>query len=202
MTIEQVLQEIKEDKIHNLTTTSFKFKRDIWNFFQGYKDNIAVEFGTHKGQTARLLSYLFKKVYTVNVNDNSEAMQLNNDISNITYISNFNLYSNQVLPIPTGERISLFFIDAGHKYNEIIHDINRATNMYCSDECYLLFDDYGSTINPGIKQAVDQAVNEGILEIKEWVGHDSGYNFGNAIKGGPDRILIDKEGVITKVIWN
>lgn len=198
--IESILEEIKEDKNQNLSTTSFKFKKDVWKYFQGYTNKVAVEFGTNKGQTARLLSYLFDKVYTVNINDNTEAMQLNKDITNITYISNFNLYSGNVLPI--NDQISLFFIDAGHKYEEIIYDINRATNMYCASDCYLLFDDYGSSINVGIKQAVDQAVHEGILEIKEWVGHDAGYNFGNAIKGGPDRILIGKEGVITKIIWN
>lgn len=198
--IESILNEIKEDKVHNLSTTSFKFKKDVWLYFQGFTDTIAVEFGTHKGQTTRLLSYLFKKVYTVNINDNTEAMQLNFDRNNIEYISNFNLYSNQSLNI--NEPISLFFIDGGHRYEEIITDINRVTNMPCMENCYLLFDDYGSTINPGIRQAVDQAVSEGILEIKEWIGHDSGYNFGNAIKGGPDRILIGKEGVITKIIWN
>ena len=31
MTIEQILQEIKEDKHHNLSTTSFKFKQDVWD---------------------------------------------------------------------------------------------------------------------------------------------------------------------------
>lgn len=198
--INSILEEIKEDKKHNLSTTSFKFKEDVWNYFQGFTDKIAVEFGTNKGQTTRLLSYLFNKVYTVNINDNAEAMLLNKDISNITYISNFNLYTNSILPIT--DTISLFFIDAGHKYEEIILDINRVTNMYCTSDCYLLFDDYGSSINPGIKKAVDQAVQEGILEIKELIGHDSGYNFGNAVKGGPDRILIGKEGVITKIIWH
>ena len=200
ITIDKILQEIKEDKNQNLSTTSFKFKKDVWTYFQGFTDKVAVEFGTNKGQSARLLSYLFRHVYTVNINDNAEAIRLNNDISNITYISNFNLYSTQALPI--NDPISLFFIDAGHKYEEIILDINRATNMYCTSDCYLLFDDYGSSINPGIKKAVDQAVNEGILEIKEWIGHDAEYNFGNAVKGGADRILIGKEGVITKIIWN
>ena len=57
-------------------------------------------------------------------------------------------------------------------------------------------------INLGIKQAVDEAVALGALEIIQFIGHDTGYNFGNAIKGGPDRVLLDKEGVITKVIWH
>ena len=68
--IDKLLEEIGEDKFQNNTTTSLKFKRDIWDFFQGYQDKIAVELGTHKGQTTKILSYLFKKVYTVNIFDN------------------------------------------------------------------------------------------------------------------------------------
>jgi len=61
----EVLNEIGEDKTQNLSTTSFKFKSDVWEFFQGFDDKVAVEFGTHKGQTSRVLSYLFSKVHTV-----------------------------------------------------------------------------------------------------------------------------------------
>lgn len=200
MTIEHVLQDIGEDKTQNLSTTSFKFKQDVWNFFQGFTDKVAVEFGTNKGQTTKLLSYLFDKVYTVNINDNQDAIHLNSGINNIEYICYFDLYSSRKLPI--NESISMFFLDAGHKYEEIIQDINRVTSMNCDADCYLLFDDYGSMINLGIKQAVDEAVNMGALEIIQYIGHDTGYNFGNAVKGGPDRILLDKEGIITKVIWH
>ena len=134
-TIEEVLKEIGEDKNQNLSTTSFKFKSDVWDFFQGFEDKIAVEFGTNKGQTSRVLSYLFKKVYTVNINDNAEAIQLNGDRPNITFISNFDLYTNQVLPI--SDEINMVFVDGGHKYEEIIKDINRITSMNCSEDCYL-----------------------------------------------------------------
>jgi hypothetical protein len=196
----EVLNEIGEDKTQNLSTTSFKFKSDVWEFFQGFDDKVAVEFGTHKGQTSRVLSYLFSKVHTVNYQDNAEAMRLNSDRTNINYISNFNLYTNEVLPID--DMVSMFFVDGGHKYEELVYDINRITRMNCDTECYLLFDDYGSTINPGIKEAVTLAVNSNVLEIVKFIGHESGYNFGNAIKGGPDRILVDYEGVITKIIWH
>lgn len=196
----EVLNEIGEDKTQNLSTTSFKFKSDVWEFFQGFDDKIAVEFGTHKGQTSRVLSYLFNKVYTVNYQDNAEAMRLNSDRTNINYISNFNLYTNEVLPID--DMVSMFFVDGGHKYEELVYDINRITRMNCDTDCYLLFDDYGSTINPGIKQAVTLAVNSNVLKIVKFIGHSEGHNFGNAVKGGPDRILVDYEGVITKIIWH
>lgn len=200
MTIQQILSDIGEDKNQNLSTTSYKFKQDVWEFFQGFEDRVAVELGTNKGQTTKLLSYLFKKVYTVNINDNRDAMQLNLNIDNIEYINFFDLYSPRILPIH--EPVSMFFLDAGHQYNELINDINRVTSMQCDTDCYLLFDDYGSSINPGIKQAVDQAVDNNILQIIKFIGHEPGYNFGNAIKGGPDRILAGREGVITKIIWH
>jgi hypothetical protein len=199
--IETILNEIKEDKCHNLSTTSFKFKTDVWDFFQLFNDKVAVEFGTNKGQTTRLLSFLFKHVYTVNINDNLDAIKLNHDITNITYISNFDLY-NHTNKLNITETVSLFFIDAGHQFQEIVTDINRVTSMNCDTDCYLLFDDYGSSTNTGIKQAVDLAVNSGAIEIIKFIGHESGHNFGNAVKGGPDRILCGPEGVITKVIWH
>lgn len=198
--IQDILIEIGEDKHQNLSTTSFKFKTDVWNFFQGYTDKVAVEFGTNKGQTSRLLSYLFKHVYTVNINDNAEAISLNKDIGNITYISNFDLYNGRKLEI--SDTISLFFLDAGHRFEELVADINRVTSMNCEKDCYILFDDYGSSTNIGIKQVIDLAVDSNILEIVKFIGHDKDHNFGNAIKGGPDRVLIGPEGVITKIVWH
>ena len=161
--IDKILNKIKEDKIQNLSTTSLKFKKDVWDFFQNFKHTNALELGTHKGQTSRLLSYLFNQVYTVNRLDNTEAQNLNKDINNINYISNFELYSN--IPLDIDCKFSLFFLDAGHKFEELITDINRVTSMTCEEDCYILFDDYGSVINPGIKQVVTQAVNNNILEI-------------------------------------
>lgn len=200
LNIENILSDIAEDKHHNLSTTSFKFKTDVWNFFQGFTEKTAVEFGTNKGQTTKLLSYLFKHVYTVNINDNVDAIKLNHNISNITYISNFDLYAGRSLVI--NDTISLFFLDAGHAFDQIIYDINRVTSMNCEVDCYILFDDYGSSTNTGIKKAVDLAVENNVLQIVKFIGHGTGYNFGNAVKGGPDRILIGPEGVITKVLWH
>ena len=61
--IDKVLKEIGEDKTQNLSTTSLKFKKDVWNFFQDFKEKNALELGTHKGQTSRLFSYLFKYLF-------------------------------------------------------------------------------------------------------------------------------------------
>ena len=70
--LNDVLKEVKQDKKDNLSTTSFKFKTDIWEYFNDSKDQTVVEFGTHIGQTTRILSFLFKKVYVNKVIDTSQ----------------------------------------------------------------------------------------------------------------------------------
>jgi hypothetical protein len=183
-TIEQLLIEVGEDKHQNLTTTSFKFKTDLWNFFQGFGDKVAIEFGTHKGQTTRIMSFLFDKVHTVNNTDNEKSKELNADRANIVH-HNFNLYSSDTLPVT--DTIDVALIDAGHTYAEVIYDINRVISMNCSKECYIVF---------------DHAISQGYLEKVQEIGHSTGHNFGNGTKGGPDRILEASEGLITKVIWH
>ena len=39
--INKLLEEIGEDKTQNMSTTSFKFKEDIWEYFQDFKNQIA-----------------------------------------------------------------------------------------------------------------------------------------------------------------
>lgn len=190
-TIEEILIEVGEDKHQNLSTTSFKFKTDLWNYFQGFEDKTAIEFGTHKGQTTRVMSFLFKKVHTINNNDNEPSKALNADRTNIVH-HNFNLYSQNKLII--GDVIDVALIDAGHAYGQVIADVERLASMNRADECLVVFDDYGA-IAP-VRNAVNDLVSQGILSIVEYIGHESGHNFGNAVKGGPDRVLSAHEGVI------
>mgnify|MGYP003664535124 CR=1 FL=1 len=195
--IDKILKnEIIEDKSDNPTTTSFKFKKDLYNFFTKFNDKVAVEFGTHKGQTTRILSLLFDKVYTINNNNNESAKERNSDKNNIIYL-NKNLYSNEVIDIP--EKISMFFVDAGHKYEQVISDINRIFDMNCNEECYIVFDDYGAEGHvDNVKRAVDQAIENGALEVVQHVGHEKGHDFNNARAGK----LLASEGIITKIKWH
>ena len=191
--IKELLKQIKEDKTDNMSTTSFRFKTDVWDFFQNYQDKVTVEFGTHKGQTTRILSFLFKKVYTINNNENIMAKELNQDRDNIVYL-NFDLYSNQ--PLPIQDEISMFLIDAGHTYDNVISDINSAFSLNCNEECYMVFDDYGLTqYEHHVNKAVNQAIGMGALTFVKGIGHEEGFNFG----GEPPRILHTHEGIIAKV---
>jgi len=195
MSIDEILKEVGEDKTDNLCTTSFEFKRNIWNLFQDYQDKVAVEFGTHKGQTTRILSFLFKKVYTVNINSNEASKHLNRDRSNIVHIDNFDLYSDSILPIQ--EPVDMFLVDAGHEYDHVTSDISRIVSMKRSSKCYVIFDDFGlEQYSHTVKQAIQHAVDSKILEYVGGIGHSTGFNFG----GTPPRILTDHEGVVTRVL--
>jgi len=195
--IEKLLAEIGEDKVDNICTTSFEYKKDIWDFFQGFSDKVAVEFGTHKGQTTRILSHLFKKVYTINLNDSKTAKKLNKDRTNIEYIC-MDVYSasKEKLPEIIPETVDMFLIDAGHQYHQVISDITSAFTLNVSPNCYFVFDDYGlEHYSWEVRRAVDEVIQADYLEVVKNIGHKPGFNFG----GYPPRILTKDEGLITKI---
>ena len=98
--IDKLLEQIGEDKHTNPATTSNKFKKDLYEFckseFPWTCEHVAAEFGTHKGQTTKILSEVFDKVYTVNLPDNfNEARRINADRDNIEYVG-LDLYKSDV----------------------------------------------------------------------------------------------------------
>jgi hypothetical protein len=193
MDIDEILLDINEDKFQNNATTSNKFKKDVWNFFKKINGKVVVEFGTHKGQTTKVLSHLFDKVYTINNNDSIVAKKLNSELNNITYL-NFDLYSG--LKPTINDTIDVFLIDAGHKYEHVISDFNLATSLNCSEDCYIIFDDYGCNIHKnGVKRAVDLMISNGFIEVVQRIGYSDGYQYAE------DKVFDESEGLITKVIW-
>lgn len=188
---ELLAEEGQQDKTENLTTTSLKFKKDLWKFFRKkkFKSKVACEFGTHKGQTTKILSHLFRKVYTVNLPGHmSDATRFNADRDNITFIEQ-DLYAKGSLGI--AETICTFFVDAVHTYNAVMADVDRIREMNLDDEVFLVFDDYGLIMDVNI--AIKDLVETGEIEIITTIGHTPGHDFGNG------RILKDWEGVIAKL---
>lgn len=194
-TIDDLLLEIREDKVDNLSTTSFLFKRDLWNFFKGFERKNCVEFGTHKGQTTRILAHLFKQVYTFNLpNHFSEAKHLNADLKNINYIG-LDLYQSDIETTCSHKPISVFFIDAVHTFDAVMSDVTRALNFQLEEgDIFFVFDDVG--LVPDVRFAVLQLIRIKKIELVKTIGHSKGYSFG----GTPERILIDNEGYICKLI--
>jgi len=198
-TIDELLEEVGEDKFQNLATTSFKFKTDVWNFFkeiEGSDKWNSCEFGTHKGGTSRILSFLFDQVYTINLPGNfSEAQRLNSDRTNIQYIG-MDLYRTPVEKNFNAKPLNVFLIDAGHSTNQVITDVTRSTLMSLGDgDVYFVFDDYG--LSPDVFVAIEQLIFVKKLEKVCYIGHPIRHSFG----GNPERILTKgSEGIICKLI--
>jgi hypothetical protein len=191
--IDDLLVEIGQDKPQNMSTTSYLFKRGVYSFFEyGFEDKVAVEFGTHRGQTTRILANLFRKVYTINVDESPEAQRLNQDLDNIEYMA-FNLYGNPLDALKFPEPVACVFIDAGHDYPQVVHDIQRMLTLDLEEPAYVIFDDYG--LANSVYNAVHRFIGEGHLDIVAQIGHEAGHNFG----GTPNRIIMDWEGVICLV---
>ena len=196
-TIEEIILEIKEDKVDNLSTTSFKFKTEMWNFFKELPNSekmSAVEYGTHKGQTTRVLSHLFKNVYTINLPGHfDKAQELNSDRRNIQYIG-MDLYRDPVDKMFKHEPISVFFVDAVHTFDAVIDDFTRSMSFDRTRDVYFVFDDYG--MYEDVRHAVQQLIYLNQIEFVTYIGHEKNYNFG----GTPERILQDSEGIICKLV--
>ena len=87
-----LIELIKElpDKRKYSHTTSHKFKMDIAEYFgDRFLNKKCLEVGTAIGHTTRLLSFLFYKVYTIEILEGNikKAQTLNKDIDNIDYLS-------------------------------------------------------------------------------------------------------------------
>lgn len=198
-TIDELLVEVGEDKFQNLSTTSFKFKRDLWEYFTNLEGSDlmnAVEFGTHKGQTTRILSFLFRKVYSINLPKHfSEAERLNSDRDNIEF-KGMDLYQTSVEENFTHDPVNVFFIDAVHEFDAIMTDFARCMNFKHNPKfpLYFVFDDYGQP-DRKVWQAVNQLIMVGRLEKIKYIGHEPRHSFG----GHPERVIQDWEGIICKL---
>lgn len=199
-TIEEILVDVVEDKKDNLSTTSFKFKKDLWEFFKAIKGSEkwnCCEFGTHKGQTTRVLSYLFDKgkVYTVNLPGHQDhAKFLNSDRTNIVF-EEMNLYTKPIDINFDHKPISVFFVDAVHTSEAVLTDFSRLMNFDRTEECYVVFDDYGHWQDVGVNIAIEQLIRFGRMEQVCYIGHEPNHSFG----GFPERILRNSEGIICKL---
>ena len=144
------------DKRQDRNTTSLKFKKDLIAFLgEDYKDKICLEIGTSKGYSTRLLSFLFKKVITCEINPDliTFAKNINKDRENIEFLQK-DVYGTRW----DLEDIDIVFIDCDHEINAVLGDIQNAISL-CkpAQELLIVFDDYGLD-NPweGVKDAISR----------------------------------------------
>lgn len=182
MTIDELLAIIP-DKFEHRTTTSHKFKRDFFDYFNKieFKDKICIEIGSNIGYSTRILSYLFKEVIGFNLDSVEAAQKFNSDRPNVRYYAQ-DVY-NTVLPVDYAD---VFFIDAQHTYDAVIEDTLRSLKFKSDGKKYFIFDDYGAF--PDIKKAVDDLISCDKIEIVKKIGHETDTTF--------VKPLYDYEGVI------
>lgn len=182
MNIEEILTNIP-DKFQHKTTTSHKFKRELFEFFdkEEFKNKTCLEIGSNIGYTTRVLSYLFKEVIGFNLENVEMAQKFNSDRPNVRFYAQ-DVY-NTILPLDYGD---VFLVDAEHTYDAVITDTLRSLTFKSDGKKYFVYDDYGAF--PEIKKAISDLIDHDKIKIVKHLGHEPGSNF--------TRPLFDYEGLI------
>ena len=182
--IEDLLEKVPE-KIKYRATTSKKFKRDVFEFFDTdyFKDKSCLEIGCASGHTTFILSKLFKNVYGVDSSDTKEALKFcsDNGSNNVKFFKR-DVYKNG---LPTVE-VDVILIDAEHTYKAVSLDIKNSLKLKSNSKKYFIFDDTG--ILPEVLRCVNDHCTKGILKIIKPIGCIPGDQF--------HRQLFSQEGLI------
>ena len=170
-------------------TTSRKFKKDILEFFSDdkYKDLTMVELGSCQGNSTFVYSNVFKKVYGVekdlwNIEQSTNRCK---DRDNVEFIQK-DIYTED-WDFPQADVV---MVDAGHTYQHIIHDVEKAIAHFNSP--IIILDDYGNP-KTDIKKAIDELLGNGILNLHTHIGEESGF------KTAAGWVMNDREGGIFNI---
>ena len=202
MNIDDILKNIPDKRIEK-NTTSLKMKKDLIKFFgDKYLNKKCFEIGTNKGYTTRVLSFLFDKVKTVDIDTNliEYSKLLNKDRNNIEH-TNMDIYNPNIVESNDwwnngvkNEKFDVFFIDCVHDEEHVMKDIQTAMTQG-TDDVIIIFDDYGlPEEKPSVKVAVDKVLDNGMLKFVKHIGEPEG----NEPRRG--RKLIDWEGIICQKV--
>mgnify|MGYP003988501745 FL=1 len=167
--------------------TSRKFKSDLFEFFKDdkYKKMKVLELGACHGDTTRIFSEIFEKVYAVDRSDDNVKLIKDKcrDVNNVE-VSVMDV-TNDIWDF---SQVDVIFVDASHDYPQVAIDIENVVNYF--DNPIIILDDYGNPNNRNIRRSIDDKVREGKIKIIEKIGEDVGYK----TKSGWE--MIDREGVI------
>jgi hypothetical protein len=191
--VETILSELP-DKWEVKTTTSKKWKRGLYNFCKEEGIKSVLEIGTSLGHTTYFMAHFVDNLTTmeyerVRVN---KAKELSKKHNNITFICKSSYDGDWGV-----EYHDLTIIDCIHEYKYVKMDIENAIKLRTK---YIAFDDYG--LFPEIKQAIDEYISDGKLEVIYKIGYPKGTHFhmSKSTNTTTDKILIDSEGIICKVV--
>ena len=193
-TIEQILSQVP-DKRENKDTTSYEFKKDLYDFFREdkWRERSILEVSCSKGYSSYLFSHLFKQVYAVdyqrNLLDFASKFNQSRGRKNIQFIQCDIYNSPYWAKLPP--KADVVFLDADHRYKSAVYDIRNAWTQSLNKGGYLIVDDYGLP-GSGVHRAVEDLVKENThLSKIDYLGEPAGsipYR----------RKLLDWEGLILK----
>tara|TARA_Y100000816_G_scaffold102669_1_gene71576 strand:- start:530 stop:1885 length:1356 start_codon:yes stop_codon:yes gene_type:complete len=169
--------------------TSRKFKLDLIEFFEDdkYREMSVLELGACQGDTTRIFSELFKKVYAVDRDPENiqKLRQKCSDVDNVD-ISMMDV-TNDSWDFP---QVDVVFVDASHDYPQVALDIQKCIDLF--DKPIIILDDYGNPNNRNIRASIDDKIREGKIRVDKKIGEDIGF----VTKAGWK--MIDREGVICR----
>ena len=188
-----ILEKIPDKQLEWKDTTSRKWKWELYEFFKDKDVKNCLEIGTNHGWTAYWSSFIFDHVYSIEYDYNRymSAKEKCAERDNITLINGDAYKDNTYNIIPRD--IDVIIIDCIHIYDAVIEDINRALGYYKDKKIYIVFDDHGHPESTGVYQAIEQAINSGLVAEK-YIGEPAGY-----VVRRPNNTqfqLIKQEGVI------
>ena len=164
---DKILDQVKHKDTAKYTT-SRKFKRDLLETFSDdkYKQMTCLEICCSQGQSSRVLSHIFGKVIAVDWDDwNLEQAEKNCAGRDNVQFMKMDLYKDPW----EFEQCQVVFIDADHRYLNVLQDINNSVNYF--DKPIFIFDDYGWP--PGeVKAAIDEKINDGTLQVHKFMGEN------------------------------
>ena len=167
--------------------TSRKFKKDLIEFFSDdkYKDMSVVEYGACHGDTTKVFSSIFKKVYAYDwAQENVDRITEKCKSCDNVEVTVMDVVKDE-WKFPEAQVV---FVDASHDYPQVAIDIQKTLDYF--DNPIIIMDDYGNPNNRNIRVSIDEKIKEGKIKIHKKIGEDVGYK----TKAGWE--MIDREGVI------
>ena len=182
---EMLLSSVKhKDTFKNATTK--KFKKEILDYFkESGKDMSLLEFGCCHGDTSKIFSKVFKKVYATDWKQSNidYAVEKCKDCSNVE----LSVFETGKDSFHFDKSMNVIFVDARHDYQGCLEDLRDVLTYF--DNPIIVMDDYG-TPSAGVRSAIDEILRTTDLEILKHIGESEGYLTAGGWK------MNDREGVI------
>ena len=135
--------------------TSRKFKKDLIEFFSDdkYKDMSVVEYGACHGDTTKIFSSIFKKVYAYDwAQENVDRITEKCKGCDNVEVTVMDVVKDE-WKFPEAQVV---FVDASHDYPQVAIDIQKTLDYF--DNPIIIMDDYGNPNNRNIRVSIDEKI--------------------------------------------